>query len=308
MIQMKRVAGVVLVGAGTLIALVTFGGVALAGPDSSPSARAAARLKHRPQGGWINHYLPDDRYKIKGGVWRFVSTEMDDRYYLPDSPHMLSQPPGIVIGFASEADAQEAGYRPGPDVERRAAQSAARSAARYAAHYAAQARRLPRRRQAAVVASPGFPAASAAPTIVSIPASRIPRHILAFIRLVDGVAADIEGASSPGELLRISLETRITASSFERSVVPAYLGATRATADEMATMMGIMRQLAGAADTKREPGPLGFGLTMYRHHTNAARSEVRNLIPQVRELRIRRMRDAANRMQQEQQAMVRGTR
>ena len=112
MIRMKRVAGVVLVGAGAWA--VT--GEVLAGPDASPSARAAARLKHRPPQGWINHYLPDDRYKIKGGVWRFVSTETDDRYYHPDSPYMLSQPPGIVIGFANEAAAQEAGYRPGPGV------------------------------------------------------------------------------------------------------------------------------------------------------------------------------------------------
>lgn len=89
---------------------------AFAGPNTSPSAQAAAKLKHNPPSGWINHYLPDDRYKIKGGTWKFVSTELDTYYHLPSSPLMLRQSPNIVIGFASAADAEEAGYRPGPSV------------------------------------------------------------------------------------------------------------------------------------------------------------------------------------------------
>ncbi len=297
MIRMKRVAGVVLAGAGASLVLR---GVAVAWPDSSPSARAAARLKYHPPQGWINHYLPDDRYKIQGGVWRFVSTEMDDRYYLPDSPSMLSQSPGIVIGFANEAAAQEAGYRPGPDVERRAAQSAAR--------FAVQPRTLPRRPASMLAQAPSLPAASAAPTVVSIPASQIPPHILAFVRLVDRTADDIEGASSDRELLRISLATKVIARDFERGMVRAYLGGARASSEDLGTMMGIMQQLAAAADNKREPGPVGIGSSLYRQQTNSARAQARNLIPQVKALRRRQFRDAANRMQQEQQQMARGSR
>jgi hypothetical protein len=84
-----------------------------AGPSTSPSARQAARLKHNPPRGWIRHYLPDDRYKILGGTWKYVSTELDRFYYPAWAPEMLSRPAGRVIGFASAQDAEEAGYMPG---------------------------------------------------------------------------------------------------------------------------------------------------------------------------------------------------
>ncbi|MDF2440071.1 MAG: hypothetical protein JWN98_1055 [Abditibacteriota bacterium] len=80
-------------------------------PGTSPSARAAARLKYRPPAGWIRHYLGDDRYKIKGGTWKVVSTELDQYYYPAWAPEMLRQPAGIVIGFSSARAAEEAGYR-----------------------------------------------------------------------------------------------------------------------------------------------------------------------------------------------------
>lgn len=80
-------------------------------PNSSPSAVAAARLKNKPPKNWIRHYLGDDRYKIAGGVWKVVSTELDHYYYPAWAPEMLRQKPGIVIGFASAAEAEEAGYR-----------------------------------------------------------------------------------------------------------------------------------------------------------------------------------------------------
>ena len=83
---------------------------------SGPSAKSAARLKKRPTSRWLAHYLPDDRYKIAGGVWRFVSTDLDTYYHRPDSPNMLRQPPGRVIGFSSAAEAEEAGYLPAPGV------------------------------------------------------------------------------------------------------------------------------------------------------------------------------------------------
>ena len=77
-----------------------------------PSAIAAARLKNKPPKNWIRHYLGDDRYKIAGGVWKVVSTELDRYYYPAWAPEMLRQPAGIVIGFASAAQAEEAGYSP----------------------------------------------------------------------------------------------------------------------------------------------------------------------------------------------------
>lgn len=79
---------------------------------TSPSVRAAARLKNHPPKNWIRHYLGDDRYKIAGGVWKVVSTELDRYYYPAWAPEMLRQSPGIVIGFSSAAEAEEAGYMP----------------------------------------------------------------------------------------------------------------------------------------------------------------------------------------------------
>jgi hypothetical protein len=84
---------------------------AQANPTTSPSARAAARLKHNPPRGWIRHYLGDDRYKILGGTWKVVSTELDQYYYPAWAPEMLRQPAGRVIGFPSAGAAEEAGYR-----------------------------------------------------------------------------------------------------------------------------------------------------------------------------------------------------
>jgi hypothetical protein len=86
-----------------------------AGPVG-PSARMAARLKKHPTSNWLAHYLPDDRYKIAGGIWKYVSTDLDTYYHRPDSPNMLRQPANIVIGFASAAEAEEAGYRPDASV------------------------------------------------------------------------------------------------------------------------------------------------------------------------------------------------
>lgn len=94
-----------------LAAVLGTSSAAHAWPSTSPSAKAAARLKYHPPANWLQHYLPDDRYKIAGGVWKVVSTQYDTYYHRPDSPNMLSQPAGIVIGFASEAEAREAGYR-----------------------------------------------------------------------------------------------------------------------------------------------------------------------------------------------------
>lgn len=81
---------------------------------SGPSAKMAAELKREPPPApsWVAHYLPDDRYKVAGGIWKYVSTELDTYYHLPNSPLMMSQPSNIVIGFSDQKMAEEAGYRP----------------------------------------------------------------------------------------------------------------------------------------------------------------------------------------------------
>ncbi len=90
--------------------------VASAQVRMGPSARAAAKLKKNPPPTWIQHYLPDDRYKIAGKVWKYVSTENDNSYHLPYSNFMLHQPANRVIGFANAKEAEDAGYKPGPSV------------------------------------------------------------------------------------------------------------------------------------------------------------------------------------------------
>lgn len=101
-----------------LFALLAIGSAGLqahANPRGlGPSAIEAARLKTYPPGGYLSHYLPDDRYKIAGNVWKYVSTDLDTYYHVPSSPNMMRQPAGRVIGFASAADAEEAGYTADP--------------------------------------------------------------------------------------------------------------------------------------------------------------------------------------------------
>jgi len=94
-----------------ILAALCGGGNALANPKGlGPSAIEAAHLKVHPPRNYLAHYLPDDRYKIAGGVWRFVSTDLDTYYHLPQSANMMRQPADRVIGFANAADAEEAGY------------------------------------------------------------------------------------------------------------------------------------------------------------------------------------------------------
>lgn len=81
---------------------------------SGPSAKMAARLKYHPPENYLKHYLGDDRYKIAGGVWKRVSTQLDTYYHRATCPNMLKQSADIVIGFSGSADAEESGYRADP--------------------------------------------------------------------------------------------------------------------------------------------------------------------------------------------------
>jgi hypothetical protein len=106
--HLKAIGAILLVVMGSAVGLSTS---RVQGQSASPSVRAAARLKYNPPRDWIRHYLPDDRYKLKGGAWKVVSTETDTFYYPAWAPEMLRQPAGIVIGFPSAAAAEEAGYK-----------------------------------------------------------------------------------------------------------------------------------------------------------------------------------------------------
>ncbi len=93
--------------------------------------RRLTQSKYRkPPVGYLSFYLPQDRFKVTSGLWKFVTIE-DDRarypvryYYRPNSPtflRILAQQPrnsqpryNRVIGFHSWQDAIQAGYRPDP--------------------------------------------------------------------------------------------------------------------------------------------------------------------------------------------------
>ena len=81
------------------------------GMPSGRSAKMAARLKYAPPNNYLKHYLGDDRYRIAGGVWKVVSTQLDTYYHRPTCPNILRQHADIVIGFSHSRDAEEAGYR-----------------------------------------------------------------------------------------------------------------------------------------------------------------------------------------------------
>ena len=91
--------------------------------------RVLAARYRKPPVGYLSYYLPQDRYKLTSGIWRFVTIEDDQRaypvryYYRPWSSSMirlLSTPVrGVrrynrVIGFRTWQDAMLAGYVPDP--------------------------------------------------------------------------------------------------------------------------------------------------------------------------------------------------
>lgn len=91
--------------------------------------QALAQRYRKPPVGWLGYYLPQDRYKLTSGIWKYVSIEDDPGrypvryYYRPNASTMLAllsrTPRGIrrynrVIGFHTWQDAMLAGYRPDP--------------------------------------------------------------------------------------------------------------------------------------------------------------------------------------------------
>ncbi len=109
---MKKRPQIAVLAAATLV--LAFAAARVVAWPSGPSAKEAARLKYYPPHNYLEHYLGDDRYKIAGGVWKVVSTNLDTYYHRPDCPNMMRQPAGLVIGFSSAAEAAEGGYKPDP--------------------------------------------------------------------------------------------------------------------------------------------------------------------------------------------------
>lgn len=236
-------------------------------PVTSPSVQMAAGLAHHPPRGWIRHYLPADRYKIKGGIWKYVSTETDTHYHRPDSPLMLCQSPDIVIGFASTADAEEGGYQPGPSVtlQDRGGKNKRALNNRNLAPFTTLASRRP--------------SIAGGAAAVAIPAAAIPKHILDFIRLVDGLAAEIEAASTPSQLNRIRRQINLLSRGNTAQSGMAHLSGDREDGNTQGSMAAVIQVLERAVDAKLRPNPAGIPLD--RQLLNAARSGARALIPQV---------------------------
>ena len=261
---------------------------AIAAPTASPSAQAAANLAHHPPSGWISHYLPADRYKVKGGVWKFVSTELDTFYHRPDSPLMLLQSADIVIGFASASDAEEAGYRPGPSITEHD---------RRTGHIGGMQNSMDNRPQENIPTS----------GIVRIPSSQISKPILAFIRLVDFSANQIQSTSSRSQLLTISLALDRVQSDFSKGKTAPYLGNSPVSMLDGGSMNVILGQLSKAAELKSatdSPSP-DVKATLANQLISQAKSAARDLIPQIKQIRAKQ---GKNLMQEQLRTMFGGRR
>lgn len=266
----------------TYAALCCAGQSAVAAPVAEPSVRAsvaspsvqmAADLANHPRG-WIGHYLPADRYKIKGGVWKFVSTETDTQYHRPDSPLMLRQSPDIVIGFASAADAEEGGYQPGPSITLHDRQSRSGPGS--------FTRNNRRTFGGATTPNTGTPGAIIPDTgfgTVTVPVAAIPKDIRDFIQLVDGLAAEIEAASTPTELYRIRRRIRLAGRGDMAQSGMAHMSGDREGGNTRGSMAAVLQVLERAVDAKLHPNPAG--IPEDQQLLSAARSGARALIPQV---------------------------
>lgn len=112
--------------------------------SSRAQARYANRVRHMtpqqrtrmvmqkykiPAVSWLSYYVPEDRYKLTSGQWKYVSFEDDPKaypmryYYRPTASNFLSMighsPRGVhrynrILGFYTWQDAVLAGYRPDP--------------------------------------------------------------------------------------------------------------------------------------------------------------------------------------------------
>ena len=71
------------------------------------------KYQTRPKN-WLIHYLPEDRHKIRSGIWRYLINRTSRYYYEPWSAAMLKANPNHLVGFRNWQEAMLAGYRPDP--------------------------------------------------------------------------------------------------------------------------------------------------------------------------------------------------
>ncbi len=236
-----------------------------------PSALAAARLKNNPPRNWIRHYLPADRYKIAGGIWKYVSTELDTYYHRPDSALMLQQPAGMVIGFASIADAEEAGYLPARGIP-------------------------PFLRSQELSASPLFAGSSGRAEIggssngtVVIREQDIPPAVFELIRTVDALSNEILLASSDAELSRVARKVSLLRGGSALGAASALMSGAQNGGVDLGSVQGIAQMLNRAIEAKRGGGNAA-GIPVVEQLLNAAKSGARALIPAVQNQFSQQMR------------------
>lgn len=129
-------------------------------------------------------------------------------------------------------------------------------------------------------------------TTIDTPDSAIPKPIRAFISLVDGLADDIDGASSNVELGRIRFRLARLTQNLANGAIASALGKSSGavSGSDLRQMIGILQTLDNAARTKGAGDPTGIGAQVYRQLTQSARDAADGLIPQVRAIRERQMR------------------
>lgn len=84
---------------------------------SQQLSRLASSARPGSSSGYLSWYLPEDRPRIRSGVWKFVTTSNDRFYYRAWAPAMKLRNPSRVIGFHTWQDAMIAGYRPDPSTK-----------------------------------------------------------------------------------------------------------------------------------------------------------------------------------------------
>lgn len=237
-------------------------GLVHAYPGTSPSARAAVRLAYHPPKNYIQHYLPADRYKVAGGTWKVLSTEIDEDYHRATCPNMLRESAGIVLGFASATDAVDAGYRPCP------------------------------------ICRPQIPVAVYASTAPA-PAPAYTNDGQASAesreasRIVNILADLIAATNKRGDLLQIRLAVDSLQNGTLDKVTRAVLKGQQFRIESLSSVVGALEQLKRAIDAKMFPSPAG--MVMWPIHLNNARLDAHPTTPQSRARSQQRIDNAVSR-------------
>jgi hypothetical protein len=245
------------------------------------ATRTTQTLPHQtPRVGWLNHYLPADRPRIAGGIWKFLSTDTDHHYHRPDSAFMLSQSPDQIIGFASAADAQEAGYLPGPSVN-----ASNRQNGRWFEQGSNVTIRVATasRQGSSNQGSPSQGSSNQGSLNFRIPASQIPRDVYLIIQATDILADAIDKAADPdtaGAIYRML--RRMRHNSQDYIDLSALTGHREAFADATRWYPTLEMLEQGALAKMNRGGIAEVNRALSRQSTHRARNNARMLIPQVK--------------------------